>query len=402
MSSHHYARPALAAEMARLVSGRNKFDSEANGLFLAAPRRTGKSTFLRGDLAPALRQEGVEVIYLDFWGTLTGGPAEALYAEVSRTLLAHKGIVARLADKAALSRVQLGTGGFGLEFDPARIGQTAGSSLTAAFRALVEATGRGVAVILDEAQELLASAAGDIVLKELKAARDTLNLPGDVKLMLVMSGSDRDKLGRILNTAAAPFWGSRVRPMPPLDDAYVRWVGGELAVAYPSLAPVSNDVLAKVFAMLGHRPAEFDKVIGEALLPMHQARRSFEDTLLERAQLAVEGEEAVYADRFMALTPTQRAVLTVLMERGEAFSPFRAETLAACERILHREVSTSSVQSALNKLRAADPPLIWKSNRGEYALDDNRMIAWYQARIADGGWPPGRVESRAVASGPKL
>lgn len=382
MPALHFPRPALAGEMARTLMGQAKFDSEANGLFLAAPRRTGKSTFLRADLTPALQALGVEVIYLDFWGTAKGDPTDALYAEVSRALLANAGVVARLAEKAKLASVKLGAGGASLEFDATRIGKAPGSSLTAAFRELIEASGKRVALILDEAQDLLISPDGEAVLKELKAARDTLNLPGDVKLMLVMSGSDRDKLGRIVNTAAAPFYGSRVRDMPVLDGDYVRWVAGELVKAYPSLGVVDNAVLAHVFDRLGHRPAEFDRVVGEALLPMHRAGRGFEETLLERAQRVVEGEEAVYADRFAALTPTQRAVLTVLLERGPAFSPFGAETLAACEKISGRKVSTSTVQAALNKLRDADPPLVWKSNRGEYALDDHRMVAWYRAQVA--------------------
>ena len=35
-----------------------------SGLFLSGLRRTGKTTFLRNDLIPALEQEGALVIYL--------------------------------------------------------------------------------------------------------------------------------------------------------------------------------------------------------------------------------------------------------------------------------------------------------------------------------------------------
>lgn len=53
-----FERPELAAQMAASVSGRHKWNSDADGLFLAAPRRTGKSTFLKGDLRPALEAMG--------------------------------------------------------------------------------------------------------------------------------------------------------------------------------------------------------------------------------------------------------------------------------------------------------------------------------------------------------
>jgi len=43
----------------RQLQGKTDFGDAHNGLFLAAPRRTGKTTFLRGDLCPALERAGV-------------------------------------------------------------------------------------------------------------------------------------------------------------------------------------------------------------------------------------------------------------------------------------------------------------------------------------------------------
>jgi predicted AAA+ superfamily ATPase len=36
-----------------------------SGIFIGAPRRTGKTTFMREDLAPALTAMGAYVIYVD-------------------------------------------------------------------------------------------------------------------------------------------------------------------------------------------------------------------------------------------------------------------------------------------------------------------------------------------------
>lgn len=44
----------LAAALADDLQGRNAFGDASSGLFLAAPRRTGKSTFLQLDLRPEL------------------------------------------------------------------------------------------------------------------------------------------------------------------------------------------------------------------------------------------------------------------------------------------------------------------------------------------------------------
>ena len=63
----HFPRRALAAELARALQGNQIFTDAHNGLFLAAPRRTGKSTFLKEDLKPELERLGMVVVYVDLW-----------------------------------------------------------------------------------------------------------------------------------------------------------------------------------------------------------------------------------------------------------------------------------------------------------------------------------------------
>ena len=46
----YYPRTPLAAALADALQGKAAFSDAHNGLFLAAPRRTGKSTFLQSDL----------------------------------------------------------------------------------------------------------------------------------------------------------------------------------------------------------------------------------------------------------------------------------------------------------------------------------------------------------------
>ena len=61
-----FRRPEVAAGMAdaRMGLGPSHYGS---GLFLTAPRRTGKSTFMREDLVPALKDRGVLTTYVDLW-----------------------------------------------------------------------------------------------------------------------------------------------------------------------------------------------------------------------------------------------------------------------------------------------------------------------------------------------
>ncbi len=45
-----FQRTSLAQELVDALQGKALLGDAHNGLFLAAPRRTGKSTFLQGDL----------------------------------------------------------------------------------------------------------------------------------------------------------------------------------------------------------------------------------------------------------------------------------------------------------------------------------------------------------------
>ncbi|MCY1453756.1 hypothetical protein D9M71_707680 [compost metagenome] len=63
----------------------------------------------------------------------------------------------------------------------------------------------------------------------------------------------------------------------------------------------------------------------------------------------------------------------------QPFSPFTEQTLVEVSRKLEQaqavaNVNTANVQKALDALR--DKELVWKANRGEYALEDTAMAEW--------------------------
>ena len=69
MSKHSgfvFRRPTLARSIADGLVGAGIQDF-TSGLFLAAPRRTGKSTFLREDLIPECQLRGWLAVYVDLW-----------------------------------------------------------------------------------------------------------------------------------------------------------------------------------------------------------------------------------------------------------------------------------------------------------------------------------------------
>lgn len=377
----YYPRSTLAAQLADALLGKIAFTDAHNGLFLAAPRRTGKSTFLQSDLKPELEQRSVTVVYLDLWADQRRDPGTLIAEAIARALQPHLGLVARTAKKAGLNTVSLG--GW-LNIDTSKIGTLEGATLPDALRALVETSETPVALIVDEAQHALTSEAGERAMAALKSARDQLNKPGMVQLMLIMSGSDRDKLLRLVNTAGAPFYGSQIQRMPALDEHFIAHIARLIEGQRPDLAPVDQGVLYDAFQHFGCRPQFFMEALGHALSPLSGLSGRFEPALLLLAQQRQHDDEAQMTSEYLALKPLEQALVWRLLEQGARFRPYDAEALRFYQHKIGKKVTAQQVQNALEVLRQRTPALVWKSARGEYAVDDGAMHRWYEQRLQAG------------------
>jgi hypothetical protein len=379
-----FHRGALAQELVVALQGRALLGDAHNGLFLAAPRRTGKSTFLQGDLQPALHDAGVVVVYLDLWADKRRDPGVLIAEAIARALEPQLGLVARTARKAGLDKVKVG----GLEVDTSKIGKVDGLTLVDALRLLHESAGKPVALIIDEAQHALTSEDGEAAMTALKSARDQLNRPGMVNLMLVMSGSDRDKLLRLVNTAGAPFYGSQIQRMPPLGPDFIAHLAALVEAQRPELAPVDQALLQQAFEVFGFRPQFFMTALGQVLSPLAALEGRFEPALLEAACQQQAGDEAQMESDYLELKLTEQAVLWRMLEQGARYRPYDAEALRFYREKTGHPVNAAQAQRALEALRMRQPALVWKSARGEYALEDVAMHRWYEKRFEDGQWPP--------------
>jgi hypothetical protein len=380
-----YHRTTLAQQMVQALQGRSLLGDAHNGLFLAAPRRTGKSTFLQGDLAPALRQAGVEVVYVDLWADTRRDPGTLIAEAIARSLQTHLGLVARTAKKAGVKGLKVAGA---LEIDTSKIGQVDGLTLVDALRSLLQAADRPVALIIDEAQHALTSEAGEAAMTALKSARDQMNQPGQVNLMLVMSGSDRDKLLRLVVSAGAPFYGSQIQALPPLDTDFIAHVAGLVEAQRPDLVPVDRAALQEGFVAFGHRPQFFMAAMGAVLSPLSGRTGRFEAALLQAAQAQQLQDEAQMESDYLGLKPTEQVMLWRMLDQGPRFRPYDAEALRFYRDRLGRPVSVPQAQKALEALRQCTPALVWKSAHGEYAVEDASMHRWFQVRVAADQWPP--------------
>lgn len=380
----HFARTLLARELAEQLQGRLLFNDAYNGLFLAAPRRTGKSTFLQLDLQPALQAQGVVVVYVDLWADQRRDPGTLIAEAIARALHAHLGLVAKAARASGLKTVKIG----GLEIDMTRIGKIDGLTLVDALKALHETANAPIALVIDEAQHALTSEAGENAMAALKSARDQLNKPGDIRLMLVMSGSDRDKLLRLVNTNGAPFYGSQIRRMPELDRSFIAHIVRLIEEQRPELTPVDTDALYQAFEAFGHRPQFFMEALGQTLSPLSDFDGRFELAQIKAAQLRKQADQAQMESDYLGLKPIEQAVLWRMLEQGAQFRPYDAEALRFYQEKTGDRVTPQKAQAALESLRSRQPSMVWKSARGEYAVDDAAMHRWFQDRVQAGSWPP--------------
>lgn len=381
----HFYRPTLARDMADRLQGKSLFGDGANGLFLAAPRRTGKSTFLLGDLAPELERRGIIVVYTDLWVDRKRDPATLIAEAIGIALKNHLGLVARAARKSGLENVNIA--GW-LKIDTTKIGTIHGATLTDALRALHEATRRPIALIVDEAQQALSSIDGESAMMALKSARDQMNRPGQTQLMLVMSGSDRDKLMRLVNTSAAPFYGSSIQTMPLLDADFVDHVCDLISAQCPPLAPLDEATLLAAFRLLNSCPQQFGAVLGEALNPMQRDGERFETQVLSSAERVRTSNERQITSAYLALKPLEQAIVWRMLDQSERFRAYDADAVSFYRTIVGKPVTTTQVQTALEALRSLTPPMVWKSARGEYSIEDTAMHPWYRQRISSQLWPP--------------
>lgn len=380
-----FPRTELADELARTLQGKASFSDAHNGLFLAAPRRTGKTTFLRGDLLPALERAGVVPVYVDLWADVARDPGALIAEAIGRALQPHLGRVAKLAKGAGLEKVNLA--GW-LQVDTTKIGKLDGLTLVDALRALHETAERPVALVIDEAQHALTSEAGENAMTALKSARDQLNRPGEVNLMLVMSGSDRDKLLRLVNSSGAPFYGSQIQRMPLLGQAFIAFIGDLIEQQRPDLRPVDRSSLLRAFEGFGSRPQFFMEALGQVLSPLSGISGRFELAMLEAALQRQRDDEAQMESDYLGLKPLEQAVLWRMLALGSRFRPYDSEALKFYRAQTGAAANVPKVQNALEALRQRMPAMVWKSARGEYAVEDAAMHRWFQGRTAAGTWPP--------------
>ncbi len=356
-----------------------------SGLFLAAPRRTGKSTFVRQDLMPALRRRDIDVLYIDLWADKTQDPAVLLSDAIRAELKKENGAMAKLAARAGLAKFTVGALGTGMSFDLSQAGLSTHATLTDALSALASANGRRIVIVIDEAQHALTSEAGSNALFALKAARDALNLAGN-GLQIIGTGSNRDKLSLLVQQREQAFFGADLVNFPPLDQAYCEWLCSRQSL------PLDPHRVYQLFQEAGSRPEMIAPVLRSLRLEPPTAGQDVNQVFALRVRQRIVAWRQGFLTDFAQLPPLQQALLreiavdTLLDESVKRDGLFGESMKARLKRRMETEgqdtgsltkedgSAASAIQNALDSLREKN--FLWRARRGAYWPEDDQHVRW--------------------------
>ena len=199
---------------------------------------------------------------------------------------------------------------------------------------------------------------------------------------------------RLTNSPAAPFWGSRVELLEPLGETYVDWCIALLEAELPALKPLDSAKLYRAFADLGHRPQFFMNAFKDAIRDRKSEPEKTEWGQLISADVLALAARRQHTDRegfaatYLQLEPLEQAVLWRLLSEGVQFRPYDAAAMAFYKERIGKATTATTVQRKLEALREKNPPLLWKSQRGEYSPYDQSLQDWYNFEKNRGTWPP--------------
>jgi len=376
-----YHRPELARRLAAMLLGNDPLSAAGrSGLFLTAPRRTGKSTFLRNDLMPTLAQAGAVPIYVDLWADKTRDPAELIADAIRDALAAHSSRLARglralqgIRKAGAKGELAGFKGEFGFELET--IGEPRGTTLAKALEALHRRVAKPIALIIDEAQHALSTERGADTLFALKAARDALNLTAKTpQLAIVATGSTRGKIADMVMRRNQAFYGASVETFPPLGEPFVQHlVSGMLSHRIPKDRMPSVQQLMQAFQILGSRPEDLRKAVHDALV---RPETDLGDAIVAAAQAERAQILGQLRKQLGVLSRLQLAILKRMVKLGEGAQPFSQDSVEYYkDETGNARITAAHVQKAMDALVANG--FVWRSARGVYALDDITVAEFF-------------------------
>lgn len=346
----------------------------ASGLFLTGPRRTGKSTFIREDLIPVIRQaHGAHVVYADLWEDRAANPGDVIVAAIRNELMSFDGLIMKAAKGVGLDKIRVG----GLEMSLSNIGSGKGESLTKALTVLAAAARKPITLIIDEAQHTQTTEEGRQSMYALKAARDAMNASSGPGFRLLATGSNSDKLASMVDDKDQAFYQAPMMGLPTLGKDYLAWFRDRQKFEpKPGL-----EAMQKGFDACNHRPEPLRAVFKELLLKTDVLPQDIDAAFLQAVEASLARSKENFLQQVRALNPLDAAVFKIMARDDKHYAPYSKSSMLDYRALILEatgdsatELNQSAVQLALERLRA--DKFVWRAGRGAYLIEDPQHAAW--------------------------
>lgn len=368
-SEWHYPRTDFAKQVYTLLA-----ESPATAVSLFGPRRTGKTEFLKEDLAPLAEKKGHRVVYASLWQALDAPLATLLFA-MDEALRGGK-LTDRLATAARdlAPKLKLKPPGTGaeIEVDVAALKGKPESNhllLLDQYCARLADEKKPTFLLFDEFQEIARTDASAALVAALRTSLDKRRR----SLVSVFTGSSQDGLRTVFSARSAPFYRFATQlTLPILDEAFV---DHQLALfkdrAKRTLA--RGDAL-KVFERVERNPLFFQQWLIQLM-----ANKSVSPDAAITVIMEDLGQQFGFDATWKKLDGLQRAVCRILAESED--QPYSADAYAKLATLTGAAPPTTTrVQSSVRRLSR----LGW-IEKGEEAwhMIDPILVLWVRARPQD-------------------
>lgn len=373
-----FHRPDYATRMAQQLLNPTALQVQVrSGVFLSGIRRTGKTTFLRQDLIPALETMGAVVIYVDLWADRSKSSAALVNQAVRETLSALSAPGAGLM--ARFKGLSMGAAGLSFGFQLDNVGKPCGATLSQVFTELIDKARSDAVLIIDEVQHALGTEDGANLLFALKAARDAVNTrPGTPGHLLILgTGSHKSLVADMATRRSQPFAGAVSTGYEPLGPGFVRWKRAQLEAIEGVKLP-SQEVMVEGFTTVGQRPEEL-----QSALVLLQSRPEDPDTAFP---IICSTLASAAAEVEIATIEGLGALASVIFDRVVSGNDSRDSKLFSADAMLHYSeqigmpVDTPQVQNMVDRMITAN--LIVRQSHGVYAVADPFVRQAWQQRKA--------------------
>jgi len=358
----HFPRTALASQVLGMFT-----TGLSSALTFFAPRRMGKTEFLRKDIAPAADAQGWGVFYYSFLDA-----DQATAQAFTQTLAAFiKGDSWLVRAGKTLGRIGKVSGG--------AAGVTAGVELREGkesedIKAVIgklAAGDRRILLLLDEVQALATSSQTQFV----AALRTALDMHKDT-VKVIFTGSSREGLRRMFSQASAPFFhfGQNL-VFPPFERDFTDHLAEAFALS--TQRQLDKDELWQAFLEIGRVPQLARSLVERLALNPGLAIADAKESLIR--EINTSRDYATDWGKCSALE--QLLLMAICGGDAELYGAEHRDALAKALGI--QGVPVSSVQSALRSLSRRS--LIFRQEGGNgYEIEDPMFREWLMAEKLTG------------------